>query len=201
MQLLRQGAEAKLFKASFEGKPALLKSRVEKAYRNKALDNSLRSTRTTREANLLRTARGLGIKTPLVYSVDKAKKEILMELVQGPRLKDVLGSRAKIGLCKQVGQAIALMHEAGLVHGDLTTSNVLVKGKELFFIDFGLGFHSKKDEDKAVDLLVFQKTFEATHVELMPNAWGLIEEGYLEKGGSKQVLKQMQKVRQRARYN
>lgn len=200
MQLLRQGAEAKLFKTEFEGKKALLKARIPKEYRNKALDDMLRGTRTTREANMLRKARSLGINTPFVYSIDREKKEIVMELVEGPRLKDVLDLK-NVGLCKEVGKAVALMHENKVIHGDLTTSNILVKGKELFFIDFGLGKTSEKAEDKAVDLLVFKKTFEATHVELMPKGWKLILEGYLEAGGRKEVLTQMKKVEARVRYH
>ncbi len=200
MQLIRQGAEAKLFKAEFEGKPALLKKRVPKGYRNKELDERIRTARTTGEANLLRKARSLGVNTPTVYEVDKGEKEILMELVEGPRLKDVLNKK-NVGLCRQVGEGIALMHENSLIHGDLTTSNVMVKGKELFFIDFGLGKHSKKAEDKAVDLLVFKKTFEATHVELMPKGWELILEGYLAKGGKEEVLAQIKKVEERVRYH
>jgi Kae1-associated kinase Bud32 len=200
MNLLRQGAEAKLFKTEFEGKPALLKCRVSKGYRCNELDELLRSQRTTGEANLIRKARSIGVKTPDVYNVDKQKKEILMQFIEGPRLKDALG-KENIGLCKAVGKAIALMHENNLIHGDLTTSNILVQGKELYFIDFGLGKNSAKVEDKAVDLLVFRKTFEATHVELMPKGWELILEGYLTGKGKKEVLKQMEKVEQRVRYH
>ncbi len=200
MELIRQGAEAKLFKAKFEGKAALLKKRVPKGYRNRQLDDRLRGIRTTREANLLRKARSLGVKTPLVYEVDKKRKEIVMQFVEGPRLKDVLGKK-NLSLCKRVGEAIALMHENGLIHGDLTTSNVMVKGKDIFFIDFGLGKQSKKLEDKAVDLLVFKKTFEATHVELMPHGWEKIVSGYLQAGGAQEIVKQMQKVEQRVRYH
>ena len=114
------------------------------------------------------------------------------------------------------------MHEGNLIHGDLTTSNILVKGgkglhgkqehcaakgsnhsggQRLCFIDFGLARQSSKAEDKAVDLLVFRKTFEATHVELMPEGWNLILEGYLENKGQKQVLAHMEKVEKRARYH
>jgi len=200
MQLIRQGAEAKLFKTEFEGKPALLKSRVEKSYRCRQLDELLRGARTTGEANLIRKARSIGVKTPDIYNVDRQKKEILMQFIEGQRLKDALG-KENIGLCREVGKSIALMHENNLVHGDLTTSNILVQGKELFFIDFGLGKNSAKIEDKAVDLLVFRKTFEATHVELMPKGWELILEGYLAAGGKKEVLKQMEKVGQRVRYH
>lgn len=200
MQLIRQGAEAKLFKTKFGGKQALLKARIPKAYRNRELDESIRARRTTGEANLLRKARALGIKTPRVYSVDKTKKEIAMEFLQGERLKDILNEK-KLEFCRQAGQAIATMHENALIHGDLTTSNIMVKGKELYFIDFGLGKTSKKLEDKAVDLLVFKKTFEATHVELMPKGWQLILEGYLENNGKKEVLAQTKRVEERVRYH
>jgi len=200
MEMIRQGAEAKLFKTKFEGKPALLKSRVPKRYRNKALDDLLRGRRTTGEANILQKARSLGIKTPTVYSVDKKRKEIVMEFVDGSRLKDAL-EKKNLVLCKRVGETIALMHENKLIHGDLTTSNILVKDKDLYFIDFGLGKTSAKAEDKAVDLLVFKKTFEATHVEFMPKGWELILEGYLANGRKKEVLKQMEKVEQRVRYH
>ena len=93
MELLRQGAEALLFKTRHEGKAALLKQRVEKGYRCRELDQVLRSSRTTREANLLNKARALGVNTPLIYSVDKGKKEILMEFIEGPRVKDALDKR------------------------------------------------------------------------------------------------------------
>lgn len=200
MKLVAQGAEAKLFKSKFEGKQALLKQRVPKGYRCKELDDRLRSTRTTGEANMFRKARSLGVKTPSLFEVDKKKKEIVMEFIEGSRLKDVLNKK-NVELCRQVGETIALMHEGNIVHGDLTTSNIMVKGKDLYFIDFGLGKTSAKPEDKAVDLLVFRKTFEATHVELMPKGWEMILKGYLAKGGKKEVLKQMEKVEARVRYH
>ncbi len=200
MKLIAQGAEAKLFKTKFDGKDALLKQRVPKGYRCRELDEMLRSTRTNAEANMFRKARALGINTPTIFEVDKKKKEIVMEFINGPRLKDTL-KKKNLAVCKQVGQMIALMHAGNLVHGDLTTSNIMLKNKDLFFIDFGLGKTSAKAEDKAVDLLVFKKTFEATHVELMPKGWNQVLEGYLSKGGKKEVLKQMEKVEGRVRYH
>lgn len=201
MEFIRQGAEAKLFKTRHEGKAALLKQRVGKKYRCAALDDRLRQERTAREANLIAKARALGVDVPLIYSVDKGKKEILMEFIDGPRVKDVLDGKNFGKMCSGIGKAVAKMHVAGMVHGDLTTSNILEKGGKLYFIDFGLGKASKKVEDKAVDLLVFRKTFEATHVELMPKGWGRIIAGYLKNGGEKQVVEHMEKVRKRARYN
>ena len=57
MKLLRTGAEAQLWKTEYKGENALLKKRVPKGYRNKVLDDGLRTSRTKREANLLHTKR------------------------------------------------------------------------------------------------------------------------------------------------
>ena len=86
-----------------------------------------------------------------------------------------------------------------IVHGDITTSNILLKGDTLVFVDFGLGQISNKTEDKATDLLVFEKTFTATHVDL-ETGWELVLEGYLEAYNEPSVLKRIEKIKERARY-
>ncbi len=58
------------------------------------------------------------------------------------------------------------MHEAGVVHGDLTTSNIMIKNDEnhsIVFIDFGLASTQPNIEDKAVDLYVLERAFISTH--------------------------------------
>ncbi|MAG21941.1 MAG: Kae1-associated kinase Bud32 [Candidatus Diapherotrites archaeon] len=203
MKLLRRGAEAELYETDFEGKPSLLKKRVSKSYRCKELDNEIRASRTGLESRLLGNARSLGVKTPQVYKLDKEDKEIVMELIPGERVKDVLNEKNFGNICKRIGQDIAKLHSYEIVHGDLTTSNILLHNEELFFIDFGLGSHSKKIEDKAVDLLVFKKTFEATHADLMPKGWEKIIEGYEVKMGQKgkDVVKHIERIEKRARYH
>ena len=203
MKLLRRGAEAELYETEFEGKKALLKKRVEKSYRHKELDAEISSSRTNLEARLIVKARSLGVNTPIVYNIDKEKHEIVMEFIDGERAKDILNKNNFGKICEKIGQGIAKMHAFDLVHGDLTTSNILMRGKELFFIDFGLGKTSKKIEDKAVDLLVFKKTFEATHADLLPKGWNKIIAGYTRvmgtKGGS--VVEHIAKIEKRARYH
>ncbi|MBN1940695.1 MAG: Kae1-associated serine/threonine protein kinase [Candidatus Diapherotrites archaeon] len=217
MELIREGAEAKLFKTKLGNETVLLKQRVSKAYRNKELDNKIRKQRTTLEANLLRKTRGLGVNVPEVLEVDREKFGIYMEFVDGTRVKDVLNKKNSVKICTKIGESIAKMHSYNIIHGDLTTSNILQKpfpaskkslGKknlqqgELFFIDFGLGFHSKKIEDKAVDLIVFKKTFEATHNKLMPQGWSAILEGYQSTNTeAKQIFAQIEKVEKRGRYH
>ncbi len=203
MKLLRRGAEAELYLSEEKGKKELLKRRVSKGYRCKELDEEIRSGRTGLEARLLNEAKKFGVRTPQVYGVDKEEKEISMEFVEGSRVKDVLNMGNFEGICERIGRDIAKMHSFDLIHGDLTTSNILLHNNKLFFIDFGLGTHSKKIEDKAVDLLVFRKTFEATHADLMPLGWEKIIEGYVAKMGSegRKVVEHIAAIEKRARYH
>lgn len=203
MELIAQGAEAKLFKVKKGKEIVLLKERVSKGYRCKELDKKIRSERTSLEANLLIKAKNLGVNTPAVLETDKQNYRITMEFIEGKRAKDFLNRQNFEKICLETGKAIAKMHFYGIIHGDLTTSNILVKNAELFFIDFGLGFHSKKIEDKAVDLLVFKKTFEATHHALMPQGWETILKGYALESPeeAKQVFRQIEAVEKRGRYH
>jgi len=55
------------------------------------------------------------------------------------------------------------LHDANIIHGDLTTSNMILKDGKLFLIDFGLGFYSDKVEHKAVDLFLLKQALESKH--------------------------------------
>lgn len=200
MELIQRGAEAELYRTEFEGRPALMKKRVSKSYRNTEIDKTIRSRRTRSEAKLLAKARSVGILTPKVFDVNSDDFYIMMEFIDGLRLKDSLKSENLKQLSGGVGENIAKMHENSIIHGDLTTSNILLHNKELVFIDYGLGFLSKKIEDKATDLLVFKKTFEATHSD-MPEGWDFIIEGYLRAGGEKEVIERIKAIEKRARYH
>ncbi|KAK1236516.1 serine/threonine-protein kinase bud32 [Marasmius sp. AFHP31] len=76
-----------------------------------------------------------------------------------------------------VGIEIAKMHKADVIHGDLTTSNMMLRRPssaqpnlptELVLIDFGLAFQSTLTEDKAVDLYVLERAFSSTHPDSEP---------------------------------
>lgn len=213
-EIISIGAEATLEKKKMFGKNIIIKTRVVKGYRNPILDAPLRRERTSHEAKMLHTAKKMGVKTPQVYFVDPADSAIYMEHVDAPRLKHVLLDKKikdieKIRLCNEYGKIIATLHAHHFIHGDLTTSNVLVrknnntkskkKTNELVMIDFGLATYSHKIEDAAVDLVNLKKTFSATHSSLNAG-WEEIEKGYLENGGAKSVLKKMNEVESRIRY-
>src|SRR3989338_6709944 len=65
--------------------------------------------------------------------------------------------------CKVIGKNIALLHQQEIIHGDLTTSNMILKGEEVYFIDFGLSFIDPKAEHKAVDLHLLRQALESKH--------------------------------------
>ncbi len=198
MELIKKGAEAELFKSTFLGKPSLIKDRIPKDYRAKELDKKIRQERTTKEVGLLHKAKAF-VKTPVIYSIEKQGKKIVMEFIDGKQLKEVL-TKKTIGCCSEFGKQIALLHKNNLIHGDLTTSNILVSGKELVFIDFGLGFESDKFEDKAVDLLGLKRTYIATHSEI-PEGWDNILKAYLKEYPESNIASKMEKIEKRARYH
>lgn len=204
--LLRKGAEAELFASEYLGEKALVKRRIAKDYRIPELDLKIRKERTKLEVGLLNAAKQQGVRTPFLYKIDRKNFEITMEFVDGERLKDALNGKNAGKYCKKLAKQIALLHNAGIVHGDLTTSNVLVKEKhssllDFCIIDFGLGFYSTKLEDKAVDLLNLKKTFQSTHFALFKH-WKAFEKAYSAKAvDGRKVLKQIVQVEKRARYS
>ncbi|MDO8428460.1 MAG: KEOPS complex kinase/ATPase Bud32 [Candidatus Diapherotrites archaeon] len=202
MKTLAVTAEAILYKTNYLGKPAVLKKRVEKKYREPLLDQSLREKRIVIEAGIIQRAKKAGVRTPILYKVDKKNTELWMEFIEGKKLHEFLEkSRQETEWCKKVGTEIGKLHAGQIVHGDLTSSNILVQGKELAFIDFGLGSASTKLEDFAVDLLNFKKTLKAQYknAELY---WKSVEKGYVKGNKTKglQVLKGLKEVELRVRY-
>ncbi len=170
----KKGAEAELLKTKYKGSMTLLKKRIPKGYRNNLLDGRIRKRRTRSEAKIIRALAPI-IKVPEIFYVDEKKCEIAMEFIEGKMLKEIIENMPE--LATLAGKEIKKIHEQNIIHGDLTTSNILYANKALCFIDFGLGYFSKKVEDKATDLIVFKKTFNATHSSII-NGWELVMKGY-----------------------
>jgi Kae1-associated kinase Bud32 len=201
--IIGRGAEAVLKK---EGE-SLLKERISKGYRIKEIDLKLRKDRTKKEANLLSEARRHGVRVPRIVSKDMDNMTIEMEYIDGPVLRDTLDKLTKSqrkNLCQEIGKMVANLHLANIVHGDLTTSNMILKdGKidTLYFIDFGLGYISPKVEDKAVDLHLLKQALVSKHNKVWKECFDAIISVYKkEERDSERVLNRMAQIEKRGRY-
>ncbi len=200
--ILAQGAEAKIFLD--KDKKEIIKERINKGYRIKELDNKIRKQRTKAEKKLLFKSSQV-INSPIPIEGDKDEYKIKMLYIQGKKLAeflDKLSLNEQKNICKDIGKLIANIHEKGIIHGDLTTSNMILEERtnKIYLIDFGLGFFSDKIEDKAVDLHLLKQALNSKHFK---NAKLLFEEilrGYSIYEKSKQVLERLQRVENRGRY-
>ena len=101
---------------------------------------------------------------------------------------------------KLIGKDIAKLHDNNIIHGDLTTSNMILVKDKIFFIDFGLGYTSHKLEDKAVDLHLLRQALEAKHFKHYKTLWKAVESGYKTSKNSKTTLERLIAVEKRGRY-
>ena len=186
---------------------------------------------------MLAKCRREGVPVPAVYALDEARGWLMLEWIDGEvvrvRLNEWLRRRQETGLDEAngdsddwlmrlmeiIGGVVGKMHSVGVVHGDLTTSNLMLgpgrqKGTievgswgddkekfvgEIVLIDFGLASHSVQDEDRAVDLYVLERAFGSTHPKA-ESYFPVILKGYGESfKGAKVVLKKLEEVRMRGR--
>lgn len=190
MKLVKQGAEAKIF---LDGNK-IIKERIPKNYRIKEIDEKLRFFRTKREAKIIEKS---PINAPKIFSTNK--ETIEMEFIDGNLLKDVfdkLEKNKRTEILKKIGKEIRKLHDSGIIHGDLTTANIILKNNEPFFVDFGLGFFSHKEEDKAVDIYLFKQVIEAKHYNFSEEFKHILE-GYL---ADNSFARRLDKIGQRGRY-
>jgi len=188
----RQGAEAVVT----VGADRVVKRRLPKAYRHPALDERLRRERTVAEARLTSDARRQGVPTPVVRDVDVAEATLTFAHVGDRDLAAALTpDRARV-----VGEHLATLHGAGIVHGDPTVRNVRVDEDRIYLIDFGLGYHSGHVEDHAMDCHVFGGSVRGTAAETAAEAaLSAFEAGYAA-AGDEAVLSRLRDVEGRGRY-
>lgn len=210
----------------------VIKYRPSKPYRHPKLDTSITKHRTVSEAKIMHKLHQLGLRVPELIAVDAPKGVIWMHYVgtqlesgEVSSLKNWLWhlekTRSAEGHCEDeavqrlmvnVGREIGSLHMHEIVHGDLTTSNIMLERKEgqwlPVLIDFGLGSHSGLPEDRAVDLYVLERALLSTHLTFSEryNQWLL--EGYAEVHAEKgkaelkkanETLRRLEDVRQRGR--
>ena len=122
-KIIQLGAEAEIIlKNKF-----IIKRRIPKKYRLKELDEKIRKLRTRSEAKILEKAFAI-IPVPKILKADENKKEIFMEFIDGKKLSenlDLFDLKKQKEICAQIGKSVAKLHDADIIHGDLTTSNMI----------------------------------------------------------------------------
>nr|XP_019828306.1 PREDICTED: TP53-regulating kinase [Bos indicus] len=238
LELVKQGAEARVFRGRFQGRAAVVKHRFPKGYRHPTLEARL--SRRLMVLTLLAVYFDLyfreevsekamaphsstlawktpwmeepGICAPVVFFVDYASNCLFMEEIEGSvTVRDYIEStletekspQSLLDLARTIGQVLARMHDEDLIHGDLTTSNMLLKPPleqlNIVLIDFGLSFVSALPEDKGVDLYVLEKAFLSTHPNTETVFEAFLKSYSAASRKSKPVLKKLDEVRLRGR--
>ena len=205
-RLIYRGAEADVLRGEWQGLDAVYKVRKPLRYRLAALDESIRRLRTLREAEMINQAKRAGVAAPYLYEVDVSGSTLVMEYVRGTRLRDTVPLEGRAGVKKtfrEFGRSTALLHAAGVIHGDLTTANVVEREGKLVFIDFGLSARSGRLEDHAVDLRLIKETLVGAHPDVSSAAFDALVDGYMAVRGAAEtraVLRQLRSIERRGRY-
>ncbi|XP_055628058.1 EKC/KEOPS complex subunit TP53RK [Toxorhynchites rutilus septentrionalis] len=217
--LLKQGAEGKLFLGQHNGVRCLVKERFSKKYRHPDLDIQLTRQRIKAEQKAFERCKAAGVTTPKLLGVDLPGRKIYMEyLEQAITAKQFVdeavlegtANGAKIGkLAEEIGRVVGILHANNIIHGDLTTSNMLldpVKPNDadlpykLVMIDFGLSYHSLNVEDMGVDLYVLDRALLSAHSQI-PELFGKVLESYKKHNKFKlsETIAKYEEVRTRGR--
>lgn len=196
-KIIAHGAEAKIVLSN----DFIIKDRIKKSYRLSEIDNKIRSKRTKKETKFLEKASKI-INSPKPLE-SKDKNKIKIPFIDGKKLSEHLDSfplAKQKQIIKQIGASVASLHDFNIIHGDLTTSNMIFKDNKVHFIDFGLGFISHRYEDKAVDIHLFRQALESKHFKNFETLFKEFLKSYKKSKNSTKILRQLIKVEKRGRY-
>lgn len=205
--LIKKGAEASLYLEEWHNRKVVMKRRLPKKYRVSKLDEEIRSYRTIHEPQIIHRAKEAGVPTPTIFMVDIAEATVVMEFINGKQVKQILddlSAEERRRLCCLIGNLIGRLHNHGIIHGDLTTSNmILTPHDKVVFVDFGLSEHSTELETRGVDLHLMKRAFQSTHYKYAKESFDTVMEGYAEATGNeaaKNVLEKIREIEKRGRY-
>jgi len=206
-KIIRKGAEASLYYGHWFEKEVIFKYRIPKKYRIEELDKRIRTERTLNEARALIKVKNYGINVPPVFEIDSSNSTIIMKYIKGNKLKDVLSelnNDQKIKYFNKIGKIIGTLHKNGHIHGDITTSNIIITPDEnIFLIDFGLHEYSDTIEDKSVDLHLLKRVLLSSHGKDYEYCFNSFLKGYKSKIRSpkyEEIIKNVNAIETRGRY-
>ncbi len=157
---------------------------------------------------MIHLARLAGVSAPPLFYLSPHEALLVMGFLEGKRLRalllDARISEERVeALGVEFGTNIGRLHAAGIMHGDLTTSNVIVNGGGMSLIDFGLSVHSGRLEDHAVDLRLIKETMTGAHNRVSKRFMKSLLPGYASVLGAKRAeaaTKKLAEIERRGRY-
>ncbi|XP_031616591.1 EKC/KEOPS complex subunit TP53RK [Contarinia nasturtii] len=223
MVIIKQGAEAKLSLGEFCGKKCLIKERFVKHYRHPDLDTHLTKERMRAESKTAARCEAAGVNAPRILHMDLNERKIYMEYFEKSitakayindivaQLNEPAEQKQRINkLAGEIGTCIGKMHANNLIHGDLTTSNILLdplatddgtfRDYKLIMIDFGLSSFNQSSEVKGVDLYVLERALLSTHSDIT-YLFNTILDAYKEANTANviEIINKFEEVRARGR--
>jgi TP53 regulating kinase-like protein len=205
--LIKKGAEANLYLEEWHDRKVIMKKRLSKKYRTRELDEQIRSQRTIHEPQAMHRAKEAGVPTPTIFLVDLGEATIIMEFIEGRQVKQVLddlSTKEKLPLSHQIGTLIGRLHRHGIIHGDLTTSNmILTQHDRIALVDFGLSEQSRELEARGVDLHLMKRALQSTHYKYAKECFNAVMDGYIESVGreaGQRVIDKIEEIEKRGRY-
>lgn len=220
IEVIKQGAEAKLFLGEFNGQQCLIKERFQKNYRHPDLDAQLTKERMRAESKAISRCTAAGILTPKIFHMDLNERKIYMEYLDKsitakvyineivPSIESAETRETKLSeLAKRIGDVVGKMHFNNIIHGDLTTSNILLNPTsddlstyDLIMIDFGLANYGQSGEQKGVDLYVLERALLSTHSGV-PTLFGVILDAYKDANAKNWpgIIQKFEEIRARGR--
>ena len=193
-----RGAEAIVETTEWEDTRAISKIRNPRSYRHPELEKRLVRERIRSEVRIIERLLSNGVPVPCIYCVDISNSQIIMEYIEGPTLEKSLREGDFKKRLIETAELLSFIHSMGVIHGDPTTSNFMVKDK-IYAIDFGLSTISDDSEDRSSDLRVFLESIDSHHSEI--NGRDIFLKSYSKWKGSAPVLKSLEVLELRGRYN
>lgn len=221
-EILKQGAEAKILIGEYNNQQCIIKERFIKNYRHSQLDSHLTKERMRAESKAVSRCQAAGLIVPKIYHMDLNNRRIYMEYFDKsitakvyinefiPKIEAIEEQNNSLNeLAEKIGRVIGTMHAHNIIHGDLTTSNILLDPKSgskdfrdynVVMIDFGLAGYGQSTEQKGVDLYVLERALLSTH-SAVPKLFPVILEAYKESNtkDSKETITKFEEVRTRGR--
>ena len=219
-RIIAQGAEAIIYLD--KKKNHIIKDRISKSYRHPELDKQIIKRRTKAEEKILHKASNI-ISVPIPINKNRKQKDnnkIIMPFIDGKKLSQYLDTfplAKQKQIMKEIGQSVAKIHAKGIIHGDLTTSNMIYvtphpsfkkeknsksEGSKVYFIDFGLGFQNGKIEDKGIDIHLLKQALEAKHFKNWKTLFSEFEKSYKKENSkeAQKVFERLKAIEKRGRY-